>query len=449
MSMCHLHVKTHKRGDGSGAYGHFQYILRIGSFATKKVEVKEGSLMKIETVSRANELAYSYSNHLPSWSDEAAFFWQAADQFERSNGTVYREVEFSLPVELPDFANFKLARDYAELLAHVAEGFTPYTLAVHRSINNPSQLHCHLMLSDKVLDDINRNCRLWFKRAANPGKDPSFAGARKTQSRFSTSWLANTVRPTWAELANSVLQEYGINERIDHRRLEIQRQEQEELANEALRRGDEAAARRHLNNAILLNREPQPKRGRVLTHAGSSKASRQAEVWNLYVDREKRRVAELKKREAFENEILESEQNAWPKQPQNQSPSCSETIKNTISFGGACLECEKNRLHFLTPAYKQLIRHALGRSVKVYRVLNQLIIRSQHLEITDDGDRLYAGHDENEQVLHMMLLLARNKGWNILRITGSPKFKLRTPLRARARSWRAPGFHSGSSACAP
>ncbi|MBU2720751.1 MobA/MobL family protein, partial [Acidithiobacillus ferridurans] len=71
-----------------------------------------------------------------------------------ANGTVYREIEFALPKELSDNENIELARSFAEELAAVPGGTTPYTLAIHRSEKKPMLLHCHLMLSDKVNDGI-------------------------------------------------------------------------------------------------------------------------------------------------------------------------------------------------------------------------------------------------------------------------------------------------------
>ncbi|MGK3295924.1 MobA/MobL family protein, partial [Escherichia coli] len=37
----------------------------------------------------------------PEWArDNPSHFWQAADQFERANGSTYRELEIALPREL-------------------------------------------------------------------------------------------------------------------------------------------------------------------------------------------------------------------------------------------------------------------------------------------------------------------------------------------------------------
>jgi hypothetical protein len=287
MAEYHLHTKTHSRGVGKGAGGHVRYILREGSYAEKKVEQADGSAIAKTRVSRADEVLHAESGNMPAWAHDPADYWDAADQYERANGTVYREIEFSLPMELPDVANILLAQDFAKRLATVPDGVTPYTLAIHRSEKDPSLLHCHLMLSDKINDGITRDPGLWFKRAAaartpkQKGKDkkdvdPANGGAKKTQARISHEWIGEVVRPLWAELANKELERAGYESvRIDHRTLDAQREEAEQQAEQARALGDLAGYKKALERAASLDHPPQPKRGRVLEHA-PEKAPRQA-----------------------------------------------------------------------------------------------------------------------------------------------------------------------------
>ncbi|MBU2835153.1 MobA/MobL family protein, partial [Acidithiobacillus thiooxidans] len=278
MAEYHLHAKTHNRGVGKGAGGHVRYILREGAYAQKVVEQIDGNTVKRASVSRAGEVLHAESGHLPAWAQTAADYWDAADQYERKNGTVYRELEFALPQELPEAVNVLLAHDFAERLSAVEGGHTPYTLAIHRSERDASLLHCHLMLSDKINDGIARDPALWFKRAAVSPKnknpvDPARGGAPKTQARIGQDWLGTVVRPLWAELANQALEHAGYSSiRIDHRSLEVQRQEAEQQAARLWEQGDHGAHRAALERVIALDRPPQPKRGRVLTHAGAAKA---------------------------------------------------------------------------------------------------------------------------------------------------------------------------------
>ena len=272
MAEYHLHAKTHSRGAGKGAGGHVRYILREGAYAQKTVEQVNGAVVERVRIDRDSEVAYAESGHLPAWAQTPAAYWDAADQYERANGTVYREIEFALPKELSNDENHALAHEFAEQLSQVSGGHTPYTLAIHRSETKPMLLHCHLMLSDKVNDGIERDPSLWFRRASNPGKDPARGGAPKTQARIGQDWLGDVVRPLWAQTANAALERAEVDARIDHRTLEARRMEQEALAAQAKSEHHEIEARQHARAAEALDRPPEPKKGRVLTHAGPEKA---------------------------------------------------------------------------------------------------------------------------------------------------------------------------------
>lgn len=296
MATYHLHVKTHNRGIGKGAGGHVRYILRQGPYVYKTIEQVEGAVVTKRKVSRADEVLHSESANMPTWVHDALDYWDASDQYERKNGTVYREIEFALPQELSDAANMSLAKTFAERLADVSGGSTPYTLAIHRSEGNTSLLHCHLMLSDKINDGIARDPELWFKRAASsPGNknpvDPARGGAPKTQARIGQDWLSEVVRPLWAELANQALKKAGLSTRIDHRSLEAQRQEAEQQAEALLEEGQYTEYVKALDRVVALDRPPSPKKGRVLTHAGKEKAPGRSAMWADYEKEQQTRQA--------------------------------------------------------------------------------------------------------------------------------------------------------------
>jgi hypothetical protein len=291
MAEYHLHAKTHSRGAGKGAGGHARYVLRAGPYSKRTVQLVEGSHVRRVEESREDEVVYSASANMPTWAKNPVDYWDAADSFERANGTVYREIECALPKELSEEQNIKLASSFAEKLSAVPGGHTPYTLAIHKSEKNPDLLHCHLMLSDKVNDGIDRDPALWFRRAANLGKDPARGGAPKTQARISQEWLKDTVRPLWEQLANDALAKAGHDASIDRRTLEARRIEQERLAEAARQRGDVLGAVRHEKAAMELDRPPQPKRGRVLEHGGQEKAPAQALQMKHWEQKRARRIA--------------------------------------------------------------------------------------------------------------------------------------------------------------
>ena len=487
MAEYHLHAKTHSRGAGKGAGGHARYILREGAYAQKTVEQVNGAVVERVRIERASEVAYAESGHLPAWAHTPADYWDAADQYERVNGTVYREIEFALPKELSDNENIELARSFSEELAAVPGGTTPYTLAIHRSEKKPILLHCHLMLSDKVNDGIERDPALWFRRAANPGKDPARGGAPKTQARIGQEWLGDVVRPLWERLANDALAHAEVDARIDHRSLEARRIEQEQLAAQAMRDHHEISALQHTRSAEALDRPPEPKKGRVLTHAGPEKApGRAAMVVDFEAAKgvraqavEARRLAEVvadSDRQAVEQAqaVLSAARarqmlrdpfdkmrirERWRKRQQTRVDRVldAETLAETrngfraplaaVALQAAATEPGHQerpswavyRERVLTDAYGQAVGQALGRWVRVERDRERrtLHIHNKVMDITDYGDRLVALQAASSpggkaQEIEAMLQIAGAKGWKALTVTGTEDFQIRAGAAALA-----------------
>ena len=495
MAEYHLHAKTHSRGAGKGAGGHARYILRQGPYSKRTVEVVDGATVQRVEESRADEVVFEKSAHLPAWGEaDPLAYWDAADQYERANGTVYREIEFALPKELSDDENHALAHEFAEQLSQVSGGHTPYTLAIHRSETKPMLLHCHLMLSDKVNDGIGRDPSLWFRRASNPGKDPARGGAPKTQARIGQDWLGEWVRPLWAQMANTALARAEVDARIDHRTLDGRRMEQEELAAQAKSEHHEIAARQHARAAEALDRPPEPKKGRVLTHAGPEKApgravmvvdfeaakaarAQAAEVRRLAeaevtrdrqaVERaqavlsaararqmqrdpfDKMRIRERwrKRQQVRKDRVLDAEALAETRNgfragpadgnPADSNPADGKDLAVAASPSGHSWAVYRERV--LTEAYGQAVGQALGRWVRVDvdRERRTLHIHNKVMDITDYGDRLVALQAASSpggkaQEIEAMLKIAGAKGWKALTVTGTEDFQIRAGAAALA-----------------
>jgi len=484
MAEYHLHVKVWSKGAGKGAGGHARYILRQGPYAERRIEQVDGATVRREKVSRADEVVAIEHGHMPNWAQaDPLRYWDAADQYERANGSVYREVEFALPAELTPEQNRLLAREFATLLAHTKDGPTPYTLAVHRSDKNPDLLHCHLMLSDKVNDGIERDPAVWFKRAANKGKDPALGGAPKTQARGydrekDRQWV-DLIRPIWADFANRALERAGIDARIDHRTLEARRQEQERLAQEAADRGDELAAARHRKAAGDLDRPAQPKRGRVLQHGGPRAAPDQARAWDRYqVDLEARQAAversrkadaeaakirravaiheramlrqgyrtdawEIRERWHFRQHQREMDRLAIEEQHDlDEEERAQEAIRKPRHSKDTVPMLSNARLRKKTP-WRQWREATLvqryGEEVAAKAVREDWYIRMRpdlgglNIVVTDpkgwrheivDGGDIVRSEGDGIRDIPLMLDLAQAKGWSTLRIDGSDEFRI-------------------------
>lgn len=199
MAIYHLHVKNGSRAGGQSAHAHAQYVSRVGKYRRER-----------------DALVYAESGHLPAWTAEQGLdYWAAADLYERANGQLYKEVEFALPVELSAAAQRELAVDFAHQLTAAEQ--LPYTLAIHAG--RGSNPHCHLMMSERANDGIEREPAQWFKRANRAA--PELGGALKTRTLQTKAWLIAT-REAWAERANQALERAGERERIDHRSLAAQ-----------------------------------------------------------------------------------------------------------------------------------------------------------------------------------------------------------------------------------
>jgi hypothetical protein len=204
--MYHLTAKTVSRtGNGNAsAKSRHDYIVREGRYAGDK-----------------NEVADRQSGNMPAWAATSpGAYWTAADEHERANGRLCKQLEFALPVELSPEQQRELVHQYVDALTTTADGKLPYSYAIHHGIHhgggdNP---HCHLMVSERVRDEHDRTAATWFRRAA---QDPGKGGARKTELLKPKEWLI-TARERWSAMANQALEVAGHDARIDHRTLAAQ-----------------------------------------------------------------------------------------------------------------------------------------------------------------------------------------------------------------------------------
>ena len=194
-------------------------------------------------------------HHLPHWAnDNPKTFFQAADKYERANGTRYREIEFALPNELNMAGQKEIIDTFIE--HHLENHY--YTYAIHDKIgvmsNGEHNTHVHIMFSEREIDDVERlserPAELFFHRANS--KHPERGGcpkAVKWNDKNRAKYLCE-MRRDFAEIQNAVLQKYGIDAFVDHRSLK-------EQYKDALKKGD-------LDAALLLNRLPENHLGPAL-----------------------------------------------------------------------------------------------------------------------------------------------------------------------------------------
>jgi hypothetical protein len=201
MAIYHLTAKTVSRNGASSAKARSEYIDRDGRYQKD-----------------AEEVQHRESGNMPEWAEDTpARYWQSADENERANGRLFKQLEFSLPKELSAEQQKELAASFCRDIAQTKDGSLPYSLALHKG-HDKENPHCHMMLSERVNDGHSRTPETWFKRA---GKDPEKGGARKTTALHPKEWLQQT-RELWAERANQALERAGHESRVDHRSLKDQ-----------------------------------------------------------------------------------------------------------------------------------------------------------------------------------------------------------------------------------
>lgn len=196
-----LSVKVGKKGK---AAAHSNYIERQGKYAHR---LKTGE-----------RLVSTESGNMPSWATSSSDFWKAADNYERANGTTYREMEIALPRELNDKQNEQLVREWVQ--QEIGNKHS-YTWAIHspKSSDGGEQPHVHLMFSERELDGYERGPEQFFKRYNS--KTPEKGGAKKNNTGkhpVERREELKKLRTRWQFMCNRHLRAADCKERISLKR---------------------------------------------------------------------------------------------------------------------------------------------------------------------------------------------------------------------------------------
>ncbi|MFC5567052.1 MobQ family relaxase [Rubellimicrobium aerolatum] len=182
----------------------------------------------------------------PAWAQDRAALWNAAEARERRrDGVPAREWELGLPAELSLADRRELTRAFAQAL--VARYGVAADVTIHAPNRDGDQRnwHAHVLTTTR---------RLGTEGLTSKTRELDAPGTRSGELRI--------LRELWADLQNAALARAGRPERVDHRRLAVQREA-------ALARGDAAKAEE-------LDRPPEVKLG-VLASGAERQARRRAE----------------------------------------------------------------------------------------------------------------------------------------------------------------------------
>lgn len=202
MASFHFRIRSGKKG---AALQHADYIARRGRFSSRE------------------DLVQSIEGNLPDWTGgDRRVFWRASDKHERKNGASYRELVFALPVELSMEQNMEIVERCIQEIVQDR----PYQAAVHApkaTLGCCTNLHAHVMYSDRLPDGIKRTPEQTFRRH-NP-RNPSAGGCKKASGGMNRAQLREELvdkRRRCAEIQNRMLAKYGHEARVDHRALKDQ-----------------------------------------------------------------------------------------------------------------------------------------------------------------------------------------------------------------------------------
>lgn len=206
MAIGRLSMKVGKAGK---AGPHAAYIAREGQYADR--------------LERGERLEATEAGNMPAWAQSNPLaFWQAADAYERKNGTTYREMEIALPRELDADQRAALVREFVR--QEIGDRHA-YQWAIHTptAADGQEQPHVHLMFSERQRDGIERDPEQYFKRYN--AKAPEKGGARKgygpsagqTLTKAERAAELKELRGRWEAMCNAHLERAGVEQRIDMR----------------------------------------------------------------------------------------------------------------------------------------------------------------------------------------------------------------------------------------
>lgn len=271
MAFYHCSIKTPKSGKGKIIPGkkHADYINREGDYknfdnkqkiAASHAEYinRQNDFSKENFIKRHGRCVYK-ANKLPKWANgSASNFFEASDLYGRANGLSYREFELALQEELTLEQNIEIVNTILNNYEYFQDKY--YTVAVHDKQaaldSNKQQIHCHIMVSDKMIDDIEktneRPPEQFFKTYCRVNTDKGGAKVDRYFSKDNFGKNLTHFRKYYCDVTNAVFRKYGIDKTIDHKSLKMQREE-------ALRNGDYVRAE-------ILNRPAEQYIGTIASY---------------------------------------------------------------------------------------------------------------------------------------------------------------------------------------
>lgn len=269
MAFYHCSIKTSKDKKGNFIPGkkHADYINREGEYKDYDNKVglahaeyinREKDFARQEFLRKHGQCVYK-ANKLPKWAKgNPSEFFKSADVYGRKNKASYREFELALQEELTLEQNIEIVNTILNNYEYFQDKY--YAVAIHDKQaaldSNKQQIHCHIMVSDKMIDDIEktneRPPEQFFKTYCRVNTDKGGAKVDRYFSKDNFGKNLTHFRKYYCDVTNAVFRKYGIDKTIDHKSLKMQREE-------ALRNGDYVRAE-------ILNRPAEQYIGTIASY---------------------------------------------------------------------------------------------------------------------------------------------------------------------------------------
>lgn len=350
MAIGRLSMKVGKAGK---AGPHAAYIAREGQYANR---LERGE--KLEATEAGNMPAWAQSNPLA--------FWQAADAYERKNGTTYREMEIALPRELDAEQRAALVREFVR--QEIGDRHA-YQWAIHvpTAADGGEQPHVHLMFSERQRDGIERDPEQYFKRYN--AKAPEKGGARKgygpsagqTLTKAERAAELKELRGRWEAMCNAHLERAGVEQRIDMRshaeRGTGLEPERKQLPSQW--RGQGRANVIEFRQARAELAEARQELARAVPDA-------RAEVIHLEAERQRREQAQREARERAEREKAQQERQRLERMSSRELAAeiarlRPPPVRDLVERDPAVIEADQERLALMAQHHDACTREAMAR----------------------------------------------------------------------------------------
>ena len=260
MAIYHYHASIVSRASGKSVMQSLAYVLKEKAHDEQLDRDFDYSKKSQEVVHRETMLPDGAREKYRNMSDEEV--WNDLQKREKHpKAQLAQRIDFTLPRELSRARQIQLAREIAQ--SFVDDG-QAVTFAIHDTGNgNP---HVDMLVGprswDKAKNDwgkkshfvptLDKNGNMIVNEKYKPG-----TGQHKIKGHDIHNFAnVEEKRILFEKISNRYLEEAGLRERIDHRTLKKQHEEQYDLARKAEKRGDLEKMLKHDLKASELDRTP-------------------------------------------------------------------------------------------------------------------------------------------------------------------------------------------------